>query len=518
MLPLWFDRFSTAFAPVIDGLCDPRRRRKVAFGISAAYGVVWLLYGVIAKSSQDINADMAEMVVWSREPALGYPKHPPLLAFIVKLWFAVFPFADWAFLLLAVTTVAIGIYLTFELAGLWLDGEKRAAAPFLLMVIPYYNFLGLKFDQNSVLIPLWALAMWAFVRSLRSFHPGWAALAGVAAGAAMMTKYWSVFLVAALALAALADRRRAAYFRSAAPWVTALVFIAIVLPHAVWLVRENFPPFTWVVTRRTASSVVDFFRSLSVFTFGTTGYASVALVLAALLFRPPLAALQHRWFDWNAERRDATLLFWAPLLLPITAAIATRTNLQSIWNTPALNLLPVMLMASASIAVPRIAVQRLAAAVTALTLIVLACSPVVALAILKIGVENDAAYARLAASETERLWRETTDRPLRIVGGLFPLTSSMAFYMTSRPTTFADFSSYLSPWVDLERIAREGIAIVCPLEDRERLRVEYCREGMNARISGGPPGRRVEVTLTRHWLGFRGASKPFVIATVPPRS
>ena len=135
--------------------------------------------------------------------------------------------------LLAVVTVSAGIYLAFELSGSWLDREKRAAVPFLLAAIPFYNFLGLKFDQNSALIPLWALTMWALMRSLDSRRIGWAVLMGLAAAAAMLTKYSSVFLLVALAFAVLADRRRDAYLRSPAPWIAALVFVLVVLPHAI---------------------------------------------------------------------------------------------------------------------------------------------------------------------------------------------------------------------------------------------------------------------------------------------
>ena len=71
---------------------------------SLGYALLWFIYGVIAKSSQDLNADMAEMVVWTRELALGYPKHPPLLAWVLWGWFKVFPLADWAYILLAVVT------------------------------------------------------------------------------------------------------------------------------------------------------------------------------------------------------------------------------------------------------------------------------------------------------------------------------------------------------------------------------------------------------------------------------
>ena len=97
--------------------------------------------------------------------------------------------------------MSAGIFLAIELCAEWLAREKLAAVPFLLAAIPFYNFLGLKFDQNSVLIPLWALAMWAMLRALDTRHLGWAALAGLAAAAAMLSKYWSAFLIVALALA-----------------------------------------------------------------------------------------------------------------------------------------------------------------------------------------------------------------------------------------------------------------------------------------------------------------------------
>src|SRR6185369_8072324 len=142
-------------------------------------------------------------------------------AYILWAWFKIFPFSDWAYILLAVVTVSAGIFLAIELCAEWLTRERLAAVPFLLAAIPFYNFLGLKFDQNSVLIPLWALAMWAMLRALDTRHDGWAVLAGLAAAAAMLSKYWSVFLIAALALTALFHAKRAGYFRSRAPWVTA---------------------------------------------------------------------------------------------------------------------------------------------------------------------------------------------------------------------------------------------------------------------------------------------------------
>jgi len=382
--------------------------------------------------------------------------------------------------------------------------------PFLLAAIPFYNFLALKYDANAALLPLWPLAMWAFLRSLDTRHAGWAALAGLAAAAAMLSKYWSAFLLAAMFFAALADRRRDAYFRSAAPWITALVFVAAVTPHVVWLIVNHFPPITWVTTRRLAVSAWDGPRSLFEYWFGTIAYAGPALLLVLGFVRPSLKAIADSWFPRDA-RRTAAILFWTPLALPMLPAFALNVSLLSFWNLPALSLLPVLALASPRVAVSRQAVTRIAATVMAVTLLLVAASPLIAYVILRRGVENDAAYAHLAMQEAEREWREVVPgKPLKLIAGPFVLVSSAAFYGRDEPSTFADFSHYLAPWVDDARIAREGMVIMVAADSAW---FDFTLQHLDA-FAGA---RREEVTLTRHWLGFDSAPRRFIIAVVPPR-
>ena len=126
-----------------------------------------------------------------------------------------------------------------------------------------------------------------------------------------------------------------------------------------------------------------------------------------------------------------------------------------------------------------------------------------AVAVLELGVENHAAYGRLVAAALEREWKQVTDQPLRLLAGPFYLANTTAFYIGARPSTCADFSSYLSPWVDTRRIVRQGIAIACPVDDRD------CLADLDRIVSEGLPGRRTEVELRRRWLGLaerRGVS------------
>ncbi|HVX98764.1 MAG TPA: glycosyltransferase family 39 protein [Pseudorhodoplanes sp.] len=505
------DRLLEKYASLIDALADPERRRRAILWLALGYGAVWWLYALIAKSSQGINADMAEMLVWGRNPDWGYPKHPPLLGWIVGAWFSVFPAADWAFYLLSAVTLAAGIVLAFVLAGEWLDGRKRALVPFLLALIPFYNFLGLKFDQNSALIPLWALTVWAFVRSLDTRKTGYAALAGIAAAAAMLTKYWSAFLILALVLAALLDRRRVGYFRSAAPWITVAVGAVLIAPHVVWLVRNDFPPITWVSGRRVSQSLFEAVSSAGEYALATAAYCAFALAVYGIYVRPSPGGLRDSAFSGEGRRRRAAIIFWLPLAVPVAFALALKTNLLSLWNTPALSLLPVMLMASPLIEVTRDAAARIAATTVTFTLAVLAVSPAIAGILFSIGVENYASYARDVAVRVESEWRATSGKPLAILAGPFALTNSAAFYLKDGPATYSDFLHYLSPWITDERIARQGAVIVCPADNG------YCGRNLDSLLARHRGGRFAEFSVTPRWLWLSGEPERFLVATLPPR-
>ena len=82
---------------------------------------------------------------------------------------------------------------------------KCVAALALLTFIPFYNFHALKSNVNTVLMPLWAITTFWFLRSYRTQSAAYAALAGVGAATCMMSKYWSIFLLAGLFVAALTD-------------------------------------------------------------------------------------------------------------------------------------------------------------------------------------------------------------------------------------------------------------------------------------------------------------------------
>src|SRR6516225_7350084 len=230
---------------------------------------------------------MSEQFALGRELALGYPKHPPLAMAVVRAWFAVFPTADWAYYLLAMVNVALALWIVWRLCARFLDGEKRVLGLALLTLVPFFNFHGLKFNVNTVLLPLWAATTLWFLRSFETRRVLDAALAGLGAAAAMYGKYWSIFLLLGLGIAALVDRRRAVYFRSPAPWVTIAVGALALAPHVAWLIANDFAPFSYAIVLHGAGSFASTIGAALGYLAGSVAYVAVPLLIVAVVARTP---------------------------------------------------------------------------------------------------------------------------------------------------------------------------------------------------------------------------------------
>ncbi len=121
-------------------LMDPAQREGAVLLALAFYVVLWTIYGTIAKGSQGLHPDMTELVAWSRDLSLGYLKHPPLAAWIVRGWFELMPLTETSYYLLAMLMPAIALWFYWRVSEDFLDIEKRVVGLALLTLIPVFQF------------------------------------------------------------------------------------------------------------------------------------------------------------------------------------------------------------------------------------------------------------------------------------------------------------------------------------------------------------------------------------------
>jgi hypothetical protein len=82
---------------------------------------------------------------------------------------------------------------------------------------------------------------------------------------------------------------------------------------------------------------------------------------------------------WPADpdRRLAAAAFWAPLLLPVVGALASGTEITSLWSMSAWTLLPVLLLSPPALTISARDTRRLLTFAVALPLVMLLASPAI---------------------------------------------------------------------------------------------------------------------------------------------
>ena len=141
----------------------------------------------------------------------------------------------------------------------------------------------------------------------------------------------------------------------------------------------------------------------------------------------------------------------------------------------------------------------------------IAAAPGVAYWVHRTGVVPGAAHASELARWVEVVWRQNSDRPLRLFAGWEDFGYGVAFYLPSHPLVVNALDGI--PPSDLDtRIARYGIAMVCPA------RATSCVDVAMRRASRASVGRRVEAEITRRYFGTPGEPGRYVIVTIAPRA
>jgi 4-amino-4-deoxy-L-arabinose transferase-like glycosyltransferase len=502
-------RLAAGFGRLAGAWLDAPGGQAVAI-LLGLFVLAWTGFQILSYASIDLHPDLVEVYGWSRHPSLGYHKHPPLGGLIAALWFGLFPAQDWAFHLLAMTNAAIGLLATDAIARRHLSGDKRLAVLLLLLLTPFYQFHGQRFGSNQTMLSTWPIAVYCFLEAYESRHAGWAAAAGVAAALAMLGKYYSVFLLVGLAVAALVDPRRERYWRSASPWISLLAGLAVLAPHLVWLVGNGFPPVRYAFATHDASGFAATAVKAVAYAAGAVGYAAIPIAAWLVLVRPDRATVKAALWPADPRLRMLAVLLWVPLAAPIPVALAAGVELTSLWTMPGWFLLPVLLLAPATAMLRRPAAIGLAGVVAALTLAMLLASPALAWWRHVEGTKEARAYFRLLAVEATRLFEATTGRPLTIVAGDPDLAAATTFYAPGHPDALAGYDLRTAPWITPARLAGEGWVALCKAEDDE------CLAGA-ARLAGARAGlRREDLRLVPRFLGVPGPSRRFSLLVVPP--
>jgi hypothetical protein len=173
------------------------------------------------------------------------------------------------------------------------------------------------------------------------------------------------------------------------------------------------------------------------------------------------------------------------------------------------SLLPVLLLASPLVVLRQLDAVRVVAFALIFPIVMLIAAPAVAFVTHRAGGTPAMLHSSLLAPAVDKLWRDTTPKPLRMFSGYVDFAYGVAFYLPSHPPVVHILDGVPARDFDA-RLAREGIALVCPAEEAG------CVAKLNSLVARVPGSRRETVEVMRTFMGIPGAARRYVIAVVPP--
>ena len=487
-------------------------------GLATRFFLLWFVilytaFQIISFASIGLNPDMLEAYAWGLHPSAGYYKHPPLSALMAGGWFSVFPPTDWAFHLLAMTNAAVGLYATERIARSYLDGDKRIVVLLLLLLTPFYQFLGQHFGANQTLLSTWPIATYCFLRAFETRGLAWSAGAGAAAALAMLGKYYSIFLIAGFVAAVLAHPGRWTYLRSWSPWVSAAVGCAVLAPHVQWLFATGFSTFTYATALHADAPLAEVLWKDAVYVVEAVAYVGLPVAVYWIAVRPDLPTLRETLWPPDPDGRMLVILLAVPLVLPAMVAPFIGAVLTPLWTMSAWFLLPIVLLRPKAADLTRVAAIRITALVVTVTVGSLVAAPWLAWRRHVDGTKEGREYYRLVSAEMTNAWHLATGSPLRIVMGNLDLASAVTFYSPDHPDSMPGFEvGAAAPWITPDRLADDGWAAICNADD------ENCVEAARHRAAGRSNVQFVTYSTTNRYLGKPGKLGRFFFILAAPES
>jgi Dolichyl-phosphate-mannose-protein mannosyltransferase len=396
------------------------------------------------------------------------------------------------------------------LAGQLLPRPQQSAALYLTALTPFFSVLAVTFNANAILLLVWPWTVYAFVRSMESRRTSDAVLFGVLAAVSMLAKYSSILLLATCLAAALLHPGARAYFATKLPRIAVGVAVLFVIPHAVWALSHHLTTVEYVYDKQhpplgkalqiAASSLL-----------GSLGFLLLALLAFAVMLgrkfrsasiRTAVEALAPR------QRWQTVLAAGLPLL---TVIFALRFGLKVSTNFlfPTLFMIPIVLLAQSGVLVGQAQLVVLRRFVAGWFVAALALALVFAYAAFAWKTDQTAQPRKEIAEVATAAWRDAFRSSLPVVAGSEPYSVELPFYSSDTPSFYDLTAPAATPWVTPERIARDGILIICVSSDANCLAA--------AAPLATPATQHHAIRVSHAYFGAKQAELSFELFLTPPK-
>ena len=296
--------------------------------------ILWTLIPSLTNSN--LPLDTIEHLAWSSNLEWGFNKHPPAVAFFLKVFYQIFGSQDWAYYLLSQIFLVIAFIFVFKFAEeLFKNKTLSLISVLLLEGIYFYNFTTPEFNVNVCQLPFWASCVYyswkLFDKQEVTFKDCF--LLGIIAALGFLSKYLFIYLLLAIDLLFFYVIFIKKYKKFDFKYLVSLeVFIVLLVPHLIWLANNDYVTITYGLARTGLenSSLLDHITYPLIFLGKQIGILIPFFVMSFFLVNR---------FKFKISPKDKKLLFLifinlVPIALMFFTSMLTGSKIRTMWMTP----------------------------------------------------------------------------------------------------------------------------------------------------------------------------------------
>lgn len=488
--------------------------------------ILWTMIPILVR--HNLPLDSIEGTIWGHQLEWGYDKNPFLNGWLTALAAYLGGQSGWMIYFFSQISVVVCFWAVWKLAKNMVPPVYALVAVMLLESVQYYNFHAIDFNDNTLELSLWALTIYFFYQALYSTHKtGPWLLTGLFAALGMMAKYYTATLLTAMALFFFMRAENRKQLTTLPPYLGLIVFLAIILPHVIWLFFHDFITITYVFQRASSAphwtnrffyptqfalqQLQAFLPALILFAFLliskkqwlTLLYQSKQKVfsfwswLARALFikkysstldgvsraKPELlstlmqnsqaanlSCIAEKEMSFSLASVNRSFLFYmgvGPFLLTLFISLLFSTKLRAGWGMPLLSTWGIILIVLIKPSITKTKIYRF---ITSIFILIGVLVSGYSLSLIYSTSETSANFPgqEIAHTITQK-WHDQFHTKLAYVAGSRWIGGNISFYSTDHPAVFMEWDKHRAPWIDIHTLKQTGAVFLWNITENEKL-------------------------------------------------
>ena len=211
---------------------------------------IWLLINLVQSYFTELAHDEAYYWMYSRYLDWGYFDHPPVIAFLIKAGYALFPNELGVRLFPCILGTGT-IFLIYKM----IDHPKKLRSLYILLVgsivLMYTHVGGFLAIPDVPMIFFSALFLFWYKKYATHDSYIYGLLLGVTGALMLYSKYQGLLVLVFTFLSNPKLLKRLSF------WMIFLTIVLLMVPHLLWQIREGFPTFTYHLISRSTPYKLD---------------------------------------------------------------------------------------------------------------------------------------------------------------------------------------------------------------------------------------------------------------------